>query len=131
MGWNHIGRAIRVDLMTTSQMRGRFSQTCVQVNLKKALVPMVHILGYDQRIEYEGLHKICFECCQYGHIMEIYPSKDKSAISETAIEIPIKEQPKVNRGKEADVSNPFGPWMLVTVVRHQNLTTRNTRLRRS
>lgn len=68
---NLIGRAIRVDLTTISHMRERFARLCIQIYLKKPLIPMMHIMGYNQRIEYKGLHRICFECGQYRHRMEI------------------------------------------------------------
>lgn len=44
---NHIGKAIQVDLTTMSQMRGKFGRLCVQIDLKKPLIPMVRIMGHD------------------------------------------------------------------------------------
>lgn len=52
---NHIGRVVRVDQTTNSQMRGRFTRLCVQVDLERPLIPMVQIMGYNQIIESESL----------------------------------------------------------------------------
>lgn len=45
-----------------SQARQIFARICVEIDLQKPLVPMVHILGHGQTIKYEDLHMICFEC---------------------------------------------------------------------
>lgn len=34
--------------------------------LCKPLVSMITLLGFAQAVEYEGLHKICFDCGKYG-----------------------------------------------------------------
>ena len=34
--------------------------------LCKSLVSMIMLLGFAQAVEYEGLHKICFDCGKYS-----------------------------------------------------------------
>lgn len=54
------------------------ARVCVQVNLKKALVPKVQIIWYSQRVAYEGVHRIYFLCSQYSYRSETYPTKEIS-----------------------------------------------------
>lgn len=39
----------------------------VEIDLAKPLVLMVRVRNRIQRIEFEGLHVICFECSEVGH----------------------------------------------------------------
>lgn len=39
----------------------------MEINFNKPLVPCVRLMGLVQRVEYEGLHVICFQCGQYGN----------------------------------------------------------------
>lgn len=61
------GRAIKIDRTTSSGSRGLSRRICFQISLCKLLILFVEILGHMQKIEYEGLHIICFECGGYGH----------------------------------------------------------------
>lgn len=47
--------------------REKFSWICVEINLKKPLIPLVIINRHKKTVEYEGLHSIYFDCRQYGH----------------------------------------------------------------
>lgn len=42
--------------------RARFARICVEVDLKKTLVPSFELHGRIYQVEYEGLHLICFYC---------------------------------------------------------------------
>lgn len=42
----------------------------VEVQLHQPLVPMIQVLGQAHAVEYEGLHKICFECEKYCHCIK-------------------------------------------------------------
>lgn len=42
---NPIGRAIKVDDTTMAATRGRYARVCVEIDLTKPLVPMIHLLG--------------------------------------------------------------------------------------
>lgn len=64
---NRVGQAVIVDQTTMSMTRERFANVCVQIDLRKQLVPFIEILGHLQKFEYEGLHIIFFECGGYGH----------------------------------------------------------------
>ena len=43
----------------------------LEIDLKRKLVPAITVLGREFKVEYEGLHLICFKCSRYGHQMEI------------------------------------------------------------
>lgn len=62
-----IGRTLKVDMTTTIASRGKFARLCVEMDLRKLLLPNFRALGRKYRIEYEGLHLLCFNCGKYGH----------------------------------------------------------------
>ncbi|KAK9288380.1 hypothetical protein L1049_016835 [Liquidambar formosana] len=47
---------------TLRMSRGKFARISVEVDLNHPLVPKVHLGNSWQRVEYEGLHLICFTC---------------------------------------------------------------------
>lgn len=49
-----------MDHLTKIQSLGQFARICVEVNLAKPLVPHVIVRGEKFKLEYEGLHSICF-----------------------------------------------------------------------
>lgn len=58
----HLSKAIKVD---PQKCQEAVSRACVEICLKKLLVPQVNIQGHTQTIEYEGLHQVCFESGKY------------------------------------------------------------------
>lgn len=44
---------------------------CVEVDLTKKLVPAIKVRGLTLKVEYEGLHLVCFSCGRYGHRQEL------------------------------------------------------------
>lgn len=62
---NQVGKAVKVDDLTLQANRGRYARVCVELDLGKKLTPQIKLGGsmnFLQRIEYEGLYAICFEC---------------------------------------------------------------------
>lgn len=62
-----IGRTLKVDMATTIASRGKCARLCVEMDLRKRLLPNFRALGYvlcmrKFRIEYEGQHLLCFNC---------------------------------------------------------------------
>ena len=47
--------------------RAKFARICVEIDLTKKFLSKFKLLGRTYRIEYEGLHFICFNCGRYGH----------------------------------------------------------------
>ena len=65
---NQIGQVVKIDNTTLRRTKGRFARICVMLDLTKPLLPSIMINGVEKRIEYEGLHLICFGCGKYGMI---------------------------------------------------------------
>jgi hypothetical protein len=55
-------------------VRGRFARLCVQIDLDQPLTPKVRIGNIFQRVQYEGISAICFECECIGHKTSNCPS---------------------------------------------------------
>ena len=60
-----------VDYNTEEAQRGRFVRVAVEVNLSKPLISHFTIDGRVQRVEYEDLPLICFQCGKYGHTSDL------------------------------------------------------------
>ncbi|KAL4314812.1 hypothetical protein AHAS_Ahas15G0122500 [Arachis hypogaea] len=61
---------LKVDELTSIHSRGKFARICVEIDLRKKIVPSFTALGKDFNIVYERLHQICFNCGKYGHRIE-------------------------------------------------------------
>lgn len=55
-----IGKPIKVDTNTTVVVRGHFAKVCVEIELNQALISQFTFDGTIYKVEYEGLHTICF-----------------------------------------------------------------------
>ncbi|RYR03236.1 uncharacterized protein LOC107646856 [Arachis ipaensis] len=129
-----IGHMLKIDRTTSIYSRGHFARICVDIDLRKQLVPKISVFGEVLNIEYEGLHQICFSCGKYGHRLD--------HCNETPVEEPASqvnaggEEENINsdnqnhvdfadqNGKSHDSHNQsvssnnqdppyFGPWMMV------------------
>ncbi|XP_015962326.1 uncharacterized protein LOC107486291 [Arachis duranensis] len=65
-----IGTMLKIDQTTSIHSRRKFARLCVEVDLRNQLVPAIKVLGKEFKVEYEGLHLICFGCGKYGHIID-------------------------------------------------------------
>ncbi|XP_071722911.1 uncharacterized protein [Rutidosis leptorrhynchoides] len=63
-----VGSPKKVDVNTASAERGRFARICVEIDLSLPLVPSVELDNVLYRVEYEGLHSICFSCGKFRHM---------------------------------------------------------------
>lgn len=103
---NVVGCTTHVDDTTLQVRRERYARVCVEADLAKPLVPFVSVLGRLQRVEYEGLHMICFDCGKYGH------RADNCSLHKAA-QNPMVVEPQQGVGTfAADGDSGFGPWML-------------------
>ncbi|RYR59886.1 hypothetical protein Ahy_A05g025842 isoform A [Arachis hypogaea] len=129
-----IGHMLKIDRTTSIHSRGYFACICVEIDLRKQLVPRISVFGEVLNIEYKSLHQICFSCEKYGHRLDHY--------NETPVEEPVSqvnadgEEENINsdnqnhvdstdqNGKSHDSHNQsvssnnqdppcFGPWMMV------------------
>lgn len=62
-----MGKVLKVDMTTLRRKKGKFARLCVEIDLSSPLPPLIMIDGEEQRVQYEGIHLICFFCGRYGH----------------------------------------------------------------
>lgn len=62
---------VKVDYATTASSRGMFPRVVVRVPLDKPLISHFKIENGIQKVEYEGLPIVCFNCGKYGHYREL------------------------------------------------------------
>ena len=67
---NTLGTMLKVDRLTLLHSRGQFARICVEIDLEKSLIRKILVRRKLLRLEYEGLHLVCFTCGQYGHKAE-------------------------------------------------------------
>ncbi|CAI0547824.1 unnamed protein product [Linum tenue] len=110
---NLLGRSIKLDYHTQHQQRAKFARMAVEVDLSKPLVPRIRLDGRWQKVEYENLPVVCFECGIVGHTNVSCHSRDKGAKVDTkpgalatAVVVAGEPSPESNAG--------FGPWMVVS-----------------
>ncbi|KAI9083721.1 hypothetical protein K1719_034310 [Acacia pycnantha] len=120
-----LGEVVKIDYMTETQGRGRYSQIAVLVDLQKPLIPWIKVEGRTYGVEYEGLPLICFECGKYGHTKEkcqLRIQKDSSvaaglqATSAEGSSGPKSGEERLSfAGKRLPEPGelPFGEWMQV------------------
>ncbi|CAL1398876.1 unnamed protein product [Linum trigynum] len=110
---NMIGRAIKLDYHTQHQQRAKFSRMAVEVDLSKPLVPRIRLDGRWQKVEFENIPVVCFECGKVGHTKITCPlicQNRSDAEGQGRLPSPISDAGVEVSG---DVAG-FGPWMLVT-----------------
>lgn len=130
---------LKVDHHTSIYSRGKFARICVELDLRRELVPSFTVLGAEFKLEYEGLHMICFGCGCYGHKQDLCPSQirsesppeassDKETTTMAADTVGVEEartarvdnlgnQIHVDFGgttEEESTDSVFGPWMIAT-----------------
>ncbi|CAI0430802.1 unnamed protein product [Linum tenue] len=64
---NLIGRTIKLDYHTLTKQRAKFARLAVEVDLSKPLVPRIWLDDDWQKVEYENLPTVCFDCGKIGH----------------------------------------------------------------
>nr|KYP71396.1 Retrovirus-related Pol polyprotein LINE-1 [Cajanus cajan] len=131
-----LGNMLKIDKLTSVQSRGRFARICVEIHLGRKLVSQINVLGHILKLEYEGLHSICFECGRYGHkksqctnvvlpscnvmVMAQNDTNSSSMEVETGNKGVVDVNPKSFDKDEAPANqilpnslDLYGPWMLV------------------
>ena len=128
-------KPIKIDEATSLVSRGHFAKKCVEVDLSKPLVSRFKLGRRIRRVEYEGIHLICFECGMYGHRREACLSKpstdqttatDQEATDATGVQATndrVDEQGMIKGSAiNPEILDKYGPWMLAQkrVRRSQN-----------
>ncbi|CAN1130296.1 hypothetical protein LINPERHAP2_LOCUS5742 [Linum perenne] len=112
---DRIGRTVRIDHTTLEGSRGNFARICVEVDLSKPLLSKYRLRRRVRRIEYEGLHTICFNCGCYGHKDDVCKQEPEVVVMEnqtTSFANPIFQE-ALESDSRPEVDEDFGPWMHV------------------
>ncbi|CAN1131001.1 hypothetical protein LINPERHAP2_LOCUS6156 [Linum perenne] len=112
---DRIGKTVRIDHTTLEGTRGNFARICVEVDLSKPLLSKYRLRRRVRRIEYEGLHTICFNCGCYGHKDEACQQIPEAEVTEnqtTNFVNPVF-QSVAEQEARPEIDENFGPWMQV------------------
>ncbi|CAN1185857.1 hypothetical protein LINPERHAP2_LOCUS37820 [Linum perenne] len=109
-----IGRTVRVDGTTLFGNRGNYARVCVEIDLREPLISKYRLHRRVRRIEYEGLHKICFHCGRYGHEQKGCSSLRKTNTNQEIHEEAVFDNPIFQETEtQPEIDEDFGPWMKV------------------
>lgn len=111
-----VGKTIKVDGTSLTGIRGKFAQCCVEVDLAAPLIPSFTVFYEAQKVEYEGLHLICFECGRYGHRGMECPTLIPIDLDLIQVNNQLKQSVQ---GDPIKTTSPYGPWMLATYNRRK------------
>lgn len=64
---DRIGGTIKVDSTALATSREKFARVCVEIDLDKPFVASYRMRGWEGKLQYEGLHDLCFTCGKYKH----------------------------------------------------------------
>ncbi|XP_071905858.1 uncharacterized protein [Coffea arabica] len=103
---------VKVDSQTLEVARRKYARICVEVDLKKPLIPFIWVNNDLQAVEYEGLDAICFDCGQYGHIAANCLKNSNNRGGKDAQVNPVAGEGHRTETRVAPEANPYGPWML-------------------
>uniref|UniRef100_A0A2N9F7I4 CCHC-type domain-containing protein n=1 Tax=Fagus sylvatica TaxID=28930 RepID=A0A2N9F7I4_FAGSY len=106
---NQLGYLLKVDARTMDNERGRFARLCVQIDLEQPLTSKIRIGDMVQKIQYEGISAICFECGRVGHRIDTCHYKT----APTPPSPPKAPEPNPPPTPEED-PNIYGKWMIVS-----------------
>ena len=105
---NQLGSLLKINARTVDNARGCFARLCVQIDLGQPLTPLICVGHVCQRVQYEGISQICFECGCMGHRSNACPTIIRPNPFVAVPPPPDSEPtPPLN-------SKPFGEWMLVS-----------------
>ncbi|XP_024035693.1 uncharacterized protein LOC112096477 [Citrus clementina] len=113
-----VGDVIKIDYRTELRERGKLARIAIRVSLTQPLVSRFNLDGRIQKVEYEGLPIICYQCGKYGHNSTACLHKQTSnGINETTPENNPLENVSFDKIGVPTVANSsserFGPWMVV------------------
>lgn len=122
---NRLRKILRIDETTLLASRGRFARVSIEVDLDQPLISKFMFRRRLRRMEYEGLHSVCFQCGRYGHRKEHCPESTQqpdpnnpqenmkaqpdNQIRDTNMDFPEEENIELTRPK---LFNKYGEWML-------------------
>ncbi|CAN1138900.1 hypothetical protein LINPERHAP2_LOCUS10946 [Linum perenne] len=114
---NSIGKTVLIDHTTLNGCRGNYARICIEVDISRKLRSKYRLWRRVRRVEYEGLHVICFECGVYGHNKEECPSVSQENVeSAPQAEGAVFNNPMFQPGSldfpRPELEEDYGAWML-------------------
>ncbi|GLT40958.1 hypothetical protein SLA2020_150530 [Shorea laevis] len=114
-----LGKPIKVDSITLLGTREKSARVCVEVDLSQQL-PSTLDLDLEELpqtmvlVEYEGLHKICFHCGEFGHTEDSchYKNPGKPISTGSSNAQAMIDLTKSLKPDMAENNMVFGPWMV-------------------
>ena len=68
-----VGPVVKIDHKIVEAQRGKFARVAVEIDLNKLLISQFDFEGRIQRVEYEYLPTIYFDCGKIGHYKDACP----------------------------------------------------------
>ncbi|XP_019240946.1 PREDICTED: uncharacterized protein LOC109220933 [Nicotiana attenuata] len=64
---NAIGRLLKVDVCTSTTLKGRYARLCIELPLEIPVQQFLYVGKHEQQIHYEGENFLCTICSRLGH----------------------------------------------------------------
>ncbi|XP_019167697.1 PREDICTED: uncharacterized protein LOC109163410 [Ipomoea nil] len=114
---SQVGIPLKLDRTTEGMERGRFARVAVEVDLSKPLVALVQVHDWLQKVEFEGLHLICFDCGEVGHrssaCSKNKPRDVEGGGSDSGDTVTPQAGMEVDVEKSMTPTKLHGAWMIV------------------
>ncbi|CAN1184857.1 hypothetical protein LINPERHAP2_LOCUS37206 [Linum perenne] len=114
---NLIGKTVRIDFTTQNAERGKFARLAVEIDLDAPLAPVIKLDGAWQKVEYENIPELCFECGMIGHVLEScqkFSNAPPAGVGDAATPVFQLTGSTSYAAKEAEKIDGYGPWMVVS-----------------
>lgn len=109
-----IGTVVRIDDNTLSATRGRFAKLAICIDLRKPLVSKIRINEHLQKVQYESLPNICFNCDLHGHgTNDRNKVNASSPMEENTVPKAKTTNKEVSELQKQVEEEQYGCWMLV------------------
>lgn len=93
---------------------------CVEIDLDKPLVASYRLRGREGKLQYEGLHDLCFMCGKYGHKEIMCPRTVTQSKPQTEEEgRPETRNDGASKNSNNQPKSVFGPWMVAQRARRR------------
>ncbi|KAJ8764835.1 hypothetical protein K2173_010300 [Erythroxylum novogranatense] len=123
---NKLGKTMRVDKSTEASTRAKYARISVEVDLRKPLISKFRLKCRIWKVEYEGLHLVCFGYRTYGHRRENCPAEQQvmptqQNIDEQVPELVVAPLLQEDLGIRPEIVESYGAWMLVQKPQRRHL----------
>ncbi|KAJ8747958.1 hypothetical protein K2173_007845 [Erythroxylum novogranatense] len=109
---------MRVDESTEASSQAKYARINVEIDLSKPLIAKFRMRRRIWKMEYEGLHLVCFGCGTYGHRRDHCPLESPVVVEpgnckDQPIEPVVVPPPIACPPTRPEIVENYGAWMLV------------------